>query len=58
MGERYIQGFCWESLKKRDHVQDLNVDGRTILIWIFRKWFGKAWTGLIWLRIEACGRLL
>jgi hypothetical protein len=50
MGDRYIRGFCWESLKKRAHVQDISGDGRTILIWIFRTWYGKAWTGLNCLR--------
>jgi hypothetical protein len=55
-GDRYIRRFRWESLKKREHVQDLIVDGRTHLICIFRKWDGKAWTGLIWLRIGASGR--
>ena len=30
---------------------DPGVDGRIILIWIFRKWDVGAWTGLIWLRI-------
>jgi hypothetical protein len=29
-----------------------------IFIWIFRKWDGEAWTGLIWLRIRAGGGLL
>jgi hypothetical protein len=31
MGDRYVRGFWWESLKKIDHVQDLSIDGRTIL---------------------------
>jgi len=29
--------------------------GRIILKWIFRKWNGGAWTGLIWLRIGTVG---
>jgi hypothetical protein len=35
-------------------------DGRIILNWIFRKWVGGAWTGLIWLRIGTgkCGEFL
>jgi hypothetical protein len=29
------------------HLEDPGVDGRIILRCIFRKWDGKAWTGLI-----------
>jgi hypothetical protein len=29
-----------------------------ILKWIFKKWDGGIWTGLIWLRIGTCGGLL
>jgi len=32
-------------------LEDLCPDGRIILRWIFNKWDGEAWTGLIWLRI-------
>ena len=32
--------------------------GKTILIWIFHKQDGEAWTGLIWLRIETGEGLL
>jgi hypothetical protein len=28
--------FWWENLRARDHWRDPDVDGRIILIWIFR----------------------
>ena len=38
------------------HLQDLVVDGRVTLRWIFRKWDLGAWTGLIWFTIGTGGR--
>jgi hypothetical protein len=31
------EGFWWEDLSERDHLEDLSVDGRIILKWIFKK---------------------
>ena len=36
--ERHIQGFSWGNLRERYHLEDLGVDVRIILRWIFRKW--------------------
>jgi hypothetical protein len=53
MGERRgVYRFWWGNMRERDHLGDRGLDGRIILRWIFRKWDGGAWTGLIWLRIR------
>jgi len=36
----------------------LGIVGKRVIKWIFEKWDGKSWSGLIWLRIGTCfGRL-
>ena len=39
------------NMRKRDHLDDV-IDGRVLLKCIFKNWDGRAWTGLIWLRIR------
>ena len=41
----------------KDHLEDLGVDGRVIRKLIIRESVGRAWFGLLWLRIRACGEL-
>jgi hypothetical protein len=50
-------GFWQGDLMERNHLKDLGIDGRIILKWIFKKWDGEAWTGLIWLRRTSGGLL-
>ena len=37
--------FWWGDLRERVHLEDLGLDGRTILKCIRKKWDGKVWTG-------------
>jgi hypothetical protein len=45
----------WGNLRKRDYLEDADVNGRIILRWIFRKWNVGSWTGLVWLSIGTGG---
>ena len=39
--------FWWGKVKKREHLEDLDVEGRIILKEIFKKYNGSVWTGFI-----------
>jgi hypothetical protein len=43
------------TVRERDHLEDPDVDGRIILIWVFRQWDMRAWIGPIWLGIGTDG---
>jgi hypothetical protein len=53
--EQVNTGFWWRGLRERDHVENLGVDVRIILKWIFKRWDWEAWAGLLWLRTGTFG---
>jgi len=48
--EKMHAKFRWGDLRERDHLEDLGLDGRIILKWVFKTWVEGTWTGLVWLR--------
>jgi hypothetical protein len=51
-------GYWWEIQKERDHWEDQDIHGWTILKWILEREDGMVWIGSIWLRIGTSGGLL
>jgi hypothetical protein len=59
MGEmKRVKNFDGKPPKRRDHSEDLGVDGKIILEWMLGKLGAKMWTGFVWLRLGTiCGLL-
>jgi len=59
MGER--KGVYKDLVRKsgeKVHLEDPRIEERILFMWIFRKWDGDTWFGLIWLRIGTGDRHL
>jgi hypothetical protein len=50
--------YWWKSQKERDHWEDQDVGGWTILKRISERGNGMVWIALIWLRMGTSGGLL
>jgi hypothetical protein len=47
-GERRdVRKVLVRDLRERDHLEEAGIDVRIIYQWMFRKWIGRLWTGLI-----------
>ena len=55
--ERCIQGLVGRP-EKSDILEDLDVDEKIILKWIFTTCDGEVWNGLMWLRTGTGGEHL
>jgi hypothetical protein len=51
-------GYWWESQEERDHWEDKNIGGWTILKLILERYDEMEWIEWIWLRIGTSGGLL
>jgi len=52
---RGVYRIWWGNMREGDHLGDPGVDGRIILIQIFKKWYVGVWTGSSWFRIGTGG---
>jgi hypothetical protein len=58
MGKRNIYRILVGQPEGKNHLQELDIGGKTILKWILERQDGLVWIGLIWLRIGTSGGLL
>jgi hypothetical protein len=47
-------GFWWGHLSEREHLEDPDIDWRTILKWVFRKWIDLAQDRDRWQELCKC----
>ena len=51
MERRCATGFLWPNPKEKNHLEELEIEGRVTLYYIIGKYVGRVRTGLSWLRI-------
>ena len=56
--EEKCAGFRWGNVKEREHLEDMDVDGRIMLQLVINRQYGWTWTGLLWLRLGTSGWML
>jgi hypothetical protein len=52
-----MQNFGWTS-ERRNHYEDIGVDGTIILKLVLGKWSWRVWIGLMWLTTGSADGLL
>jgi hypothetical protein len=52
-----LTNFQAGNTKRRDHLEEVVVDGRILVKWISGDCYENVWTGFIWLRIGSSGGL-
>jgi hypothetical protein len=55
--EIHIRRFWCGNIKRREHLEDLGVDGRIMLEWVLEKWGWVACPRFTWLRMGTSGGL-
>lgn len=55
--EKCMQNFGWTS-ERRNHYEDIGVDGTIILKLVLGKWSWRVWIGLMWLTTGSADGLL
>jgi hypothetical protein len=50
-GSKMCPGYWLESQRGRGHIKDQDADGWIILRYVWERWDGIVWIGLVWLRI-------
>jgi hypothetical protein len=53
--EKCMQGSCGENPTERGNLEELGLDGCTVLKWVKDIWGGMVWTGYIWLISQTFG---